>query len=286
MLKLAHWQDYVLLMRLHKPIGIYLLLWHTLWAVWIAADGRPAWHIVMIFVLGVVLMRSAGCVINDYADRDIDRHVQRTRDRPLTAGRIQGREALTLFGLLCLLAFGLVLLLNWLTILLSFIAVALAALYPFMKRYTHLPQVFLGAAFAWSIPMAFAAQLGSVPPVAWLLLLITLLWTVAYDTLYAMVDREDDLKIGVKSTAILFGDADQLIVGVLQTLVIVLLIIVALWQDFGWWYLSGVGVMAGTFIYQQWLIRERDKSACFQAFTNNHYSGLVVLIGIILDLSF
>ena len=286
MLKLNHWRDYLLLMRLHKPIGIYLLLWHTLWAVWIAGTGQPAWHIVVIFVLGVVLMRSAGCVINDYADRNIDRHVQRTRDRPLTAGRIQGREALTLFALLCLLAFSLVLFLNWLTILLSLVAVALAALYPFMKRYTYLPQVFLGAAFAWSIPMAFAAQLNTIPLIAWLLLLITLLWTVAYDTLYAMVDREDDLKIGVKSTAILFGDADRFIVGILQALVIALLIVVALWQEFGWWYWLGVGLMAGTFVYQQWLIRERNQTACFQAFTNNHYSGLVIFVGIVMDLSF
>lgn len=209
------WQ-YAQLTRLNRPIGNFLLLWPMLWGLWIAAKGLPDLKVLVVFVLGVLIMRAAGCVINDYADRDFDGHVKRTTHRPMANGRVSEREALTLFVVLCLVAFGLVLLMNPLTIALSLVAVALAATYPFMKRYTHFPQVHLGAAFGWAIPMAFAAQTGAVAPVAWLLFLSAVLWATIYDTQYAMVDRDDDLKIGVKSTAVLFGQADRAIIGVLQ----------------------------------------------------------------------
>ena len=213
--------QYARLMRLDRPIGIYLLLWPTLWALWIAGEGSPDALVVFVFIAGVTLMRSAGCVINDYADRNFDPHVERTRNRPIAAGRIKPKEALALFAVLCLLAFGLVLLMNRLTILLSLVGVMLAATYPFMKRYTHLPQVYLGAAFGWAVPMAFAAQTGTVPKEAGLLFVATVLWATAYDTMYGMVDREDDVKIGVKSTAILFGDSDRVIIAIIQILLIV-----------------------------------------------------------------
>jgi len=216
-------KDYAQLMRLHRPIGILLLLWPTLWALWIAGQGRPDPHIFVVFVLGVVLMRSAGCVINDYADRDFDPHVERTRDRPVAAGRVSPREALALFAVLCLIAFALVLTLNRLTILLSFAGAFLAATYPFLKRYSHLPQFYLGMAFGWGIPMAFAAQTGGVPGLAWILFVANIFWAVAYDTAYAMVDRDDDLKVGVKSTAILFGRHDRALIFVFHMVTIALL---------------------------------------------------------------
>jgi len=241
--------QYALLMRLHRPIGILLLLWPTLWALWIAGQGYPDVLVTTVFVLGVIIMRSAGCVINDYADRHIDPYVRRTHDRPLAAKRVTTREALTLFIILCLLAFGLVLLMNLLTIILSVIAALLAASYPFMKRYTHWPQVYLGVAFGWSIPMAFAAQTDSIPTLAWWLLLTNVLWTVAYDTMYAMVDRADDLAIGVKSTAILFGQADKAIIASLQIVVLL-------------------------------LIKDRDPQRCFQAFLNNNWFGATIFAGI------
>ena len=278
-------RQYVLLTRLNRPIGILLLLWPTLWALWMAAQGLPAIPVLAIFVAGVVLMRSAGCVINDFADRDLDPHVARTRDRPLAAGRVSGREALILFGVLCLLAFLLVLQLNRLTILLSFGAVALAMLYPFTKRVTQLPQVILGAAFGWAIPMAFAAQTGAVPPLAWILYAATLLWAVAYDTMYAMVDRADDLRIGVKSTAILFGRYDRLIIGIVQLSVLGLLYLAGSRADLGLFFHTGLAVALGLAIYQQLLIRDRDPARCFRAFLNNHWFGLAVFVGIAADYS-
>lgn len=274
--------QYTSLMRLNKPIGIYLLLWPTLWALWIAGEGKPDLLVVGVFVLGVVLMRSAGCVINDYADRNIDPHVARTRNRPIASGKVTPREALILFGVLCALAFLLVLTMNALTIYLSFGAVALAALYPFMKRYTHLPQVVLGAAFGWAVPMAFAAQTGEVPRVAWLLFVATVLWTTAYDTMYGMVDREDDLKIGVKSTAILFGDSDRLVIAALQLLALGALALAGQVAMLGGYFNFGLALAAGLALYQQYLIRERQPDACFNAFLNNHWFGAAVFSGVVL----
>ena len=274
--------QYYLLTRLHRPIGIFLLLWPMLWALWIASKGRPDWLVLVVFVLGVVLMRSAGCVINDYADRTIDAQVRRTANRPLATGRVSSREALMLFGVLCLLAFGLVLLMNDLTILLSLIGLLLAASYPFAKRYTHLPQLHLGAAFGWAVPMAFAAQTNSVPQIAWLLFVATVLWATAYDTMYAMVDRADDLRIGVKSTAILFGAADRFIIAALQLMLLVILIAVGLQLKLGVYYYLGLSTACGLAVYQQYLIRHRDPSECFRAFLNNNYFGLAVFSGIAL----
>jgi len=274
--------QYARLMRLDKPIGIYLLLWPTLWALWIAGEGKPDLLVLGVFVAGVVLMRSAGCVINDYADRKIDPHVARTCKRPIASGKVTAREALTLFGVLCAVAFALVLLMNRLTIYLSFGGVVLAAIYPFMKRYTHLPQVVLGAAFGWAVPMAFAAQTGEVPRVAWLLFVATVLWTTAYDTMYGMVDREDDVKIGVKSTAILFGDADRVVIGVLQLLALGALALAGQAASLGGYFYFGLALAAGLALYQQYLIREREPEACFRAFLNNHWFGAAVFSGIVL----
>ena len=275
--------QYMLLMRLHRPIGIYLLLWPTLWAVWIAGNGQPSIGIVFIFSCGVVVMRSAGCVINDYADKDFDPHVQRTKDRPLAAHRITSRESLVLFLVLCLIALFLVLQLNWFTVQLSVIALLLAAVYPFTKRYTHLPQFFLGAAYSWSIPMAFAAQTSDVPLLAWLIFIANLFWTVAYDTMYAMVDRADDLKIGVKSTAILFGNADRLIIALLQLAFFILLIIIGIYLQLGRLYYTGLALAAMLAMYQQWLIYHRDPARCFQAFLNNNWLGMTIFLGIVAD---
>lgn len=274
--------EYSLLMRLHKPIGILLLMWPTLWALWIAAGGVPDMHILVVFVLGVVLMRSAGCVINDFADRRFDAHVERTRDRPIAAGRVSPREALTLFALLCLLAFMLVLTLNRLTILLALAGAVLTVAYPFLKRFTHLPQIWLGASFGWSVPMAFAAQTGTVPQLAWLMFIAVILWAVVYDTMYAMVDREDDLKLGVRSTAILFGDADRALIGLLQALLLLALWLVGHQAGLGAWYHAALGVAAALSLWQQYLIRDRYPPDCFRAFLNNHYYGMAVFIGILL----
>jgi len=278
--------DYARLMRLDKPIGIFLLLWPTLWALMIASEGHPDQKVLLIFVLGVVLMRSAGCVINDYADRDIDRHVSRTQNRPLTSGRVTTREAKLLFLGLCLIAFVLVLQLNSLTILLSIAGVLLAAIYPFMKRVTYLPQVFLGAAFGWSVPMAFAAQTGTVPQIAWLMFLATLLWATAYDTLYAMVDREDDLALGIKSTAILFGESDRQIVGLIQVMVLLCLLMIGRQAEMGGIYYLGVLLAGVLVVYQQYLIRFRTREGCFQAFLNNNWFGMVIFLGILFDYMF
>jgi len=270
-----------MLMRLNRPIGIFLLLWPTLWALWIAAQGRPDPLVTTVLVLGVVLMRSAGCVINDYADREFDPHVARTHERPLAAGRVSSREALGLFIMLALVAFGLVLLLNPLTILLSLVALPLAAAYPFMKRYTYLPQVHLGVAFGWAVPMAFAAQTGEFPPpLAWLLLIAVVLWAVAYDTMYAMVDREDDIRLGVKSTAILFAEADRAIVGVIQGMLLVVLLLVGQKAGLGLYYYLALSAAAALSVYQQYLIRDREPSRCFKAFLNNNWLGLAIFAGI------
>lgn len=275
--------QYYLLTRLHKPIGILLLLWPTLWALWIAAEGVPDLQVLLVFVFGVVLMRSAGCVINDYADRGFDPHVQRTRERPIAAGRVTPREALLLFAVLGMAAFMLVLTLNRQTVYLSFGALLLAIVYPFTKRYTQLPQVVLGAAFGWAIPMAFAAVQGEVPRVGWLLFLVNVLWSTAYDTFYAMVDRDDDLRIGVKSTAILFGESDRLIVGVLQLLVLGGLVLVGRMAGLGLYFHLSLLVAAGLALYQQYLVRRRDRTGCFQAFLNNNWFGAAVFVGILLD---
>lgn len=274
--------QYAHLMRLHRPIGIYLLLWPTLWALWIAAEGHPDLLVVFVFVSGVVLMRSAGCVINDYADREFDPHVERSRDRPIAAGRVKPQEALALFVVLCLGAFALVLLMNKLTIYLSLAGVVLAASYPFMKRYTHLPQVYLGAAFGWAVPMAFAAQTGSVPKVAWLLFVATVLWATVYDTMYGMVDRDDDIKIGVKSTAVLFGEADRTIIAIIQLLFIAALLLIGQAAALGGYYYFGVLLAAALSIYQQYLIRNREPKYCFQAFLNNNWLGAAVFSGLVL----
>jgi len=274
------WRAYARLMRLHRPIGTLLLLWPTLWALWLAAEGLPDPGVLAVFMLGTLLMRSAGCVINDYADRDFDGHVQRTRDRPLATGEIEPRRALALFGVLVLAAGLLVLTQNLLTIELAFVAVGLAAAYPFMKRHTYLPQVWLGAAFAWAVPMAFAAQTGAVPPLAWLLLSAVVLWVLVYDTQYAMVDREDDLKVGIKSTAILFDDADRLIIGVLQGLLLINLWLVGRQAGLGLPYHLGLAIAAALAVYQQWLIRARVPADCFRAFLNNNWLGLAVFAGV------
>ena len=277
------WLQYAYLMRLHRPIGILLLLWPTLWALWIAAEGWPDPLVLFVFVTGVVLMRSAGCVINDYADRDFDPHVARTRDRPIAAGRVSPREALVLFAVLCVIAFLLVLLMNPLTIALSLVGAVLAASYPFMKRYTHLPQVYLGAAFGWAIIMAFAAQAGELTRIAWLLFIANVIWATVYDTQYGIVDREDDLRIGVKSTAILFGSADRLIIGILQLVLLLALLLVGHNAELGLYYHFGLLVGAALLVYQQYLIRDRAPAQCFQAFLNNNWFGAAVFAGIFLD---
>jgi len=274
---------YIRLVRLNRPIGIFLLMWPALWAVWLAGRGTPPWEVVVVFVLGVVLMRSAGCAINDFADRDFDGHVRRTKSRPIAAGEITPGEALAVFGVLILMAFALVLLLNWQTILLSVVALVLAVIYPFMKRFTHLPQVFLGAAFGWAIPMAFMAIREAIPGFAWLLFVATVIWALIYDTQYAMVDREDDRKIGIKSTAILFGRYDLLAIGALQLTMLALLAAIGVMAGLGPVYFVGLAVAAGFALYQHYLTRHREPAACFKAFLNNNYFGMAVFIGLVLN---
>ena len=281
---LARVPDFLQLMRLDRPIGTWLLMWPTLWALWIAAEGIPGRDLLLIFVAGVYAMRAAGCVVNDYADRHFDGHVKRTRNRPLATGRISEGEAQALFAILVMTAFVLVLFTNLFTVMLSIGGVILAFIYPFMKRYTHLPQLFLGAAFSWAIPMAFGAVLGHVPLEAWLLFAANLAWTMAYDTQYAMVDRDDDLKIGIKSTAVLFGRADRLMIGLLQSLTLLLLVWAGARLALGGFFWLGLAAMAATFVWQQWLIRTRERDPCFRAFLNNHWSGLLVFAGIALTL--
>ena len=274
--------DYARLMRMDKPIGALLLLWPMLWALWIAAEGFPNLLVLIVFVIGVFVMRSAGCVINDYADRDFDPHVERTRDRPLAAGRVGAGEALLLFVLLGAIAFLLVLTMNKLTIALSVPGIVLAATYPFMKRYHYLPQAHLGAAFGWAVPMAWAAQTNTLPPMAWLVFVCAVVWAVVYDTIYAMVDREDDLKVGVKSTAILFGELDRLFIGIFQIVLFVLLLLVGQRAQLGAWYYAGLCTAAGLAVYQQVLISTRKPPRCFRAFLNNNWFGAAIFAGLVL----
>ncbi len=276
-------KDFLRLARLDRPIGIYLLFWPTMWALWVAAEGVPSLKNLVIFSVGVVLMRSAGCVINDFADRKVDGHVKRTQHRPLVTGKIQEKEALIYFSGMVLLSFILVLFTNTLTVQLSFAGLLLASAYPFAKRHTHLPQVVLGAAFGWSIPMAFAAQSGSLGNIVWLMFLANLFWTVAYDTQYAMVDRDDDLKVGIKSTAILFGEMDNLIVGCLQVLTLMTLAMAGHQLELGALYYLSLLAVAALFVYQQWLTRRREREACFRAFLSNHWAGAIVFAGFVLS---
>jgi 4-hydroxybenzoate polyprenyltransferase len=271
------------LTRLNRPIGILLLLWPTLWAVWIAGAGHPAWRIVLIFVLGTVLMRSAGCAINDYADRDFDKHVKRTRERPVTSGRISPREAIWVASSLALLAFVLILPLNNLTLLLSFPAVFLAASYPYTKRFLANPQAYLGIAFGFGIPMAFAAQLDSVPPVAWLLLAANVFWAIAYDTEYAMVDRDDDIHLGIHSAALLFGSYDVAAVMACYVATLALLATAGLMTGAGWLYYAGLVFAAGIALYHYTLIKNRSRELCFKAFLHNNWFGAAVFGGIVAD---
>jgi len=280
MVDTARLQALLQLIRFDKPIGTLLLLWPTLWALWIAADGFPDPGLLLIFVLGTFLTRSAGCIVNDLADRHVDGAVKRTSNRPLVTGTVTEREALVLFTVLMALAFALVLFTNRLTVGLSVVAVLLASSYPFMKRFTHLPQLVLGAAFSWGIPMAFAAQRGELPPALWLLYLGNLLWTIAYDTKYAMVDRDDDLKVGIKSTAILFGRHDRLVVGILQLLTLAALYLAGRAFALGTYYNLSLLAAAGLFGYHQYLIRHRDRDSCFRAFLHNNWVGLVIFLGI------
>ncbi|WP_017788294.1 4-hydroxybenzoate octaprenyltransferase [Aeromonas dhakensis] len=274
---------YVQLARIDKPIGTLLLLWPTLWALWLAADGLPDLWTLLVFVVGVFLMRSAGCVINDYADRNFDGHVKRTAGRPLPMGKVKPWEVLALFAVLALISFALVLTMNPLTIGLSFAALLLAVCYPFMKRYIPIPQLVLGMAFSWSIPMAYAAQANALPAVAWLVFLANLLWTIAYDTEYAMVDRDDDLKLGLKSSAILFGRHDKRIIGALQLLTLLILLLVGQLSELGSSYYWSLLAAAALFVYQQRLIRERAREACFQAFLNNNYVGALIFAGVVIN---
>ncbi len=275
--------DYIQLMRLDTPIGFLLLLWPTLWSLWLAAGGLPSLKNFVIFTLGCLFMRSAGCVINDYADRHFDGHVARTRNRPLATGRIKPVQALLLFGALCGLSALLLLFCNRLTAQLALVALVLAVLYPFCKRHSALPQVVLGAAFAWAIPMAWAAQTGTLKPVTWLLFCAALLWTLVYDTFYAMVDRDDDAKLGLRSTAILFGEADRVITAFLQAFFLVTLLLLGKQCALGYLYYIALCLVVGLFGWQQWLIRLRQPAACFRAFLNNQWVGLVIFAGIAAD---
>ncbi len=282
----GHIREYLVLMRIDRPVGALLLLWPTWWALWFAANDFPPLGALFIFTLGVFVMRSAGCVINDYADHGwLDANVERTAGRPMAAGRVSKKEALALFGGLLVFAFVLVLFTNALTIKLSFVGAALAAIYPFTKRVTHLAQVVLGAAFGWSIPMAFAAVTNSLPPLCWLLFLANILFSVVYDTEYAMVDRDDDLRVGAKSTAILFGDADRVIIGVLMATFLFAMLLAGTRAHLHWPYFVGLAGATGLFAWQQWLIRDRARDACFAAFRNNNWLGLVLWVGLVLALA-
>jgi 4-hydroxybenzoate polyprenyltransferase len=276
--------DYARLMRLDRPVGTWLLLWPALWALWIAGAGRPTPRVLIVFVLGVIVMRAAGCVINDFADRDIDPYVRRTRDRPLAARRVTPQEALVLFALLVAVALYLVTRLDALTVKLACIGALLTVSYPFVKRVFPLPQLYLGISFGgWSVPMAFAAQTGALPRVAWVLYIAAVIWAAMYDTIYAMIDREDDLKIGVKSSAILFADMDKLLIGVMQLMMLGALLLVGRSMHYGAWYRDGVLAAAVLFAWQQWLIRRRDPAGCLRAFLNNQYVGLALFTGLLLQ---
>ncbi len=276
--------EYASLARLDRPVGTWLLLWPALWALWIAGAGRPNPRVLIVFVLGVVVMRAAGCVINDFADRDIDPYVRRTRDRPLAARRVSPVEALVLFAALLAVALYLVTRLDLLTVKLACIGAALTISYPFFKRFFPMPQLWLGISFGgWSVPMAFAAQTGVLPRVAWVLYIAAVLWAAVYDTIYAMIDREDDLKIGVKSSAILFSDMDKLLIGVMQAMMLYALVLVGRDMHFGRWYQGGVIAAGVLFVWQQWLIRKREPAGCLRAFLNNQSVGLAVFSGVFLQ---
>ncbi len=279
-------RNYGKLMRLDKPIGIWLLLWPTLWALWLAGNGVPDQGLFVVFVIGVVVMRSAGCVLNDYADRKIDPYVERTRTRPIASGAVAPMEALTLFAALGLIAIGLATMLNTPARLLAIIGAGLTIAYPFVKRYLSIPQFVLGAAFGWGVPMAFAAQTGTIPELAWLVFGTAMIWAVIYDTFYAMVDREDDKKIGVKSTAILFGEVDLFVVAGLQVLMLFALALIGYRAELGFWYYLSVAIAAALMGWHQWLARDRQPAGCFAAFLHNHLIGMVVFIGIVLHYTF
>ncbi|WP_222599132.1 4-hydroxybenzoate octaprenyltransferase [Morganella morganii] len=279
----SKWQAYSRLMRTDRPIGSLLLLWPTYWALWIAARGVPDWHILIIFTIGVFSMRAAGCVINDFADRKFDGSVERTKNRPLPRGDVTEKEAKILFVVLVLVSFGLVLTLNTMTIWLSIAGLALAWVYPFVKRVSHLPQVVLGAAFGWSIPMAFAAVSESLPAECWLLFAVNIVWSVVYDTQYAMVDRNDDLKIGVKSTAILFGRFDKMIIGILQLVMILMLLWIGLMVNLSGIFYWSLLLAGALFVYQQRLMADRERDPCFQAFMNNNYVGFILFLGMLVS---
>jgi 4-hydroxybenzoate polyprenyltransferase len=279
-------RNYSKLMRIDKPIGLWLLLWPTMWALWLAGEGHPDQGLFVVFIFGVFIMRSAGCVLNDYADRKIDPYVERTRTRPIASGAVTPTEALILFAALGLIAVGLAVMLNRQAQMLAIIAAALTVIYPFVKRFISIPQFVLGAAFGWAVPMAFAAQTGATPQLAWLLFGVALIWAVIYDTFYAMVDRADDLKVGMKSTAILFGDVDLFVIAGLQALMLLALILVGLLANLGFWYYASVFIAGGLMAYHLWLARDRQPAGCFAAFLHNHHIGLVIFIGILLHYTF
>ena len=276
-------EEYLLLMRLNRPIGIWLLLWPALWALWVAGNGRPAPKVLLVFVLGVVVMRSAGCIVNDFIDRNVDPHVRRTRERPLAARRVTPMEAFVLFVLLSAAALWLVTRLDAYTLRFACVGAILTVSYPFVKRFFALPQLYLALAFSWGVPMAFAALLGALPRAAWMMFVAAIIWVTVYDTEYAMVDREDDLQIGVKSSAIVFADMDRVMVGVLQLMMLLALLLMGVSLHFGNAYLGGLAAAAVFFAYQQWLIRARESEACLRAFQNNHYVGMSIFIGILLE---
>jgi 4-hydroxybenzoate polyprenyltransferase len=279
-------RNYAKLMRVDKPIGIWLLLWPVLWALWLAGAGHPDQGLFVVFLLGVFVMRSAGCVLNDYADRKIDPYVERTRDRPIASGAVAPNEALVLFVALGLIAIGLATMLNRQAQLLAIVAAGLTIVYPFIKRYISIPQFVLGAAFGWAVPMVFAAQTGETPQLAWLVFGVALVWAVIYDTFYAMVDRKDDIKVGVKSTAILFGDVDLFVIAGLQGVMVFGLILIGLLAGLGFWFYASVVIAAGLMAYHLWLARDRQPAGCFAAFQHNHIIGLVVFVGIVLHYAF
>ncbi len=283
---LTQLRNYGKLMRVDKPIGFWLLLWPTLWALWLAGEGHPDSGLFVVFVLGVFFMRSAGCVLNDLVDRNIDPYVERTRTRPIASGAVVPTEAFILFVALALIAVGLATMLNRPAQLLAIVAGALTVAYPFIKRYVSIPQLILGAAFGWAVPMAFAAQTGETPQLAWLVFGTALIWAVIYDTFYAMVDREDDRKLGVKSTALLFGDMDLFVIAGLQLVMLTALLFVGLQAKLGFWYFFAVVIAATLMGYHQWLARDRQPAGCFAAFLHNHHIGLVIFIGIVLSYTF
>jgi len=283
---IAQLRNYAKLMRVDKPIGVWLLLWPTLWALWLAGEGHPDQGLFVVFVLGVFVMRSAGCVLNDYVDRKIDPYVERTRTRPIASGAVAPTEALILFVALALIAIGLATMLNRPARMLAIVAAGLTVAYPFIKRYVSIPQFVLGAAFGWAVPMAFAAQTGRTSQLAWLVFGVALVWAVIYDTFYAMVDREDDRKLGIKSTALLFGEVDLFVIAGLQILMLAALAFVGMRAELGFWYFLSVAGAACLMAYHQWLARDRQPAGCFSAFLHNHHIGLVIFVGIVLNYAF